>query len=48
MENLFRNLDILESWYNLNIIDLDEYLRIKSNIVDVYRNEPKEDNKLPF
>ena len=48
MEQLFKELEFIESLYNRNIINLEEYFKIKSSIVDYYK--PKEDNKgdLPF
>lgn len=50
MEELFRDIETLENWYNNSIINLEEYLKIKSNIVDFYKpkNETTEENDLPF
>lgn len=47
MEEMFKELDILESWYERGFITLSKYFEIKSAIVDSYK--PKKDNgDLPF
>lgn len=51
MGSLFDNLQILENWFDNGIVKLDEYLRLKSNLVDYYVNkkkENKENGDLPF
>lgn len=51
MEELFKDLDILEEWYNKNYITLEMYMKIKSNICDYYkekRDSKKEEGNLPF
>lgn len=51
MENLFKDIDKLEEFFNKNFITLEEYMKIKSNIVDYYKPQFKyseDDNDLPF
>lgn len=49
MKELFEDLNTLETWYNEGIINLDYYLKIKSNIVDYHRkNAYSENGELPF
>lgn len=51
MEDLFKDIDKLEEFYNKNFITLEEYMKIKSNIVDYYKSQFKyseDDNDLPF
>lgn len=50
MEDLFKDIDKLEEFFNKNFITLEEYMKIKSNIVDYYKSEFKysEDDDLPF
>lgn len=51
MENLFKDIDKLEEFFNKNFITLEEYMKIKSNIVDYYKSQFKyseDDNDLPF
>ena len=48
MEYMFKNLDILESWFNNGIINLDQYFKIKSSIIDYYRPKKEENGDLPF
>lgn len=51
MEDLFKDIDKLEEFFNKNIVTLEEYMKIKSNIVDYYKSEFKyseDDNDLPF
>ena len=50
MEELFRDIDKLEEFFNKNFITLEEYMRIKSNIVDYYKSKNKysEEDYLPF
>ena len=50
MEALFKEMLILENWYNNGIINLEDYLKIKSNIVDYYKpkNKQTDVDDLPF
>lgn len=51
MEDLFKDIDKLEEFFNKNFITLEEYMKIKSNIVDYYKSQFKyseDDNDLPF
>lgn len=49
IEEMFKNIDILEDFYNKGFINIEEYLKIKSNIIDFYKNkENKDDGDLPF
>lgn len=51
MEDLFKDIDKLEEFFNKNFITLEEYRKIKSNIVDYYKSQFKyseDDNDLPF
>lgn len=50
MEELFRDIDKLEEFFNKNFIALEEYMKIKSNIVDYYKSKIKysEEDDLPF
>ena len=48
MEKMFKELDILESFYNRNIINLEEYFKIKSSLIDSYRPKPEQNDDLPF
>lgn len=50
MDKMFRDLEIIENWFNNGILNLDEYYKIKSNIVDFYKpkTEKKQDEELPF
>lgn len=45
-EELFNNLDVLEKWYELNIVNLEEYMKLKSNVIDIFRHKLNEE--LPF
>jgi len=46
---MFRDLEILENWFNNGIINLDTYYKIKSSIVDFYKPKSKEkEGDLPF
>ena len=49
-DEFFEYLHTLEKWYNLNILNLSDYMKIKSNIVDVFMNNTKkqDDDDLPF
>lgn len=49
MDNFYRDLQILENWYNNSIINLEEYFKIKSSIVDFYlKHKENEEGDLPF
>jgi hypothetical protein len=50
MEKMFDDLEILERWYKSSIINIDEYFKIKSSIVDFYNPKKKQNNEddLPF
>lgn len=50
MEQLFKDLEVLEKWYNSSILNIDEYFQIKSSIVDFYNPKKQEnkENELPF
>lgn len=50
MEELFKDIDKLEEFFNKNFITLEEYMKIKSNIVDYYKSEFKysTEDDLPF
>lgn len=52
IEDLFKNLEILEEWWKKGFIDgIDNYFRMKSQIVDFYRNlsqENQANGDLPF
>lgn len=51
MEKMFEYLDTLEEWYNNSFMTLQDYLKIKSAIVDFYRNKNQENSTnddLPF
>lgn len=50
MEELFKDIDKLEEFFNKNFITLEEYLKIKSSIVDSYKPNFKnsEYDDLPF
>ena len=50
MEELFNSIDILEKWWNNGIISLEDYLKIKSSLVDYYRphQEKESEDDLPF
>lgn len=43
LEEMFRELKILEDWYERNIITLSDYFKIKSSIVDSYKFVPKKE-----
>ena len=47
---MFKELDILERWYNLNFVNVEQYFQIKSSIVDFYRPKNKEtkEGEMPF
>lgn len=49
-EEFFEYLEILEKWYSMNIINLNQYLKLKSNICDKYTNSKfiADDSELPF
>lgn len=40
-EEFFKDLDILEQWYDKNYLTLDMYMKIKSNICDCFRKKRK-------
>lgn len=51
MEDLFKDIDKLEEFFNKNFIKLEEYMKIKSKIVDYYKSEFKyseDDNDPPI
>lgn len=50
MEDLFKDIDKLEEFFNKNFITLEEYMKIKSNIVDYYKPKFKYSiyDDLPF
>lgn len=50
IEEMFKNIDILEDFYNKGFINIEEYYKIKSNIIDFYKKykENKDDGDLPF
>ena len=50
MEDLFKDIDKLEEFFNKKFITLEEYMKIKSNIVDYYKPKFKnsEYDDLPF
>lgn len=51
MGALFDNLEILEKWFTNGVVKLDDYFKLKSNLVDYYVNKKKEnkdDGDLPF
>lgn len=48
MDKMFEELDVIESFYNRNIINLEEYLKIKSSLIDSYKPKSKENGDLPF
>lgn len=50
MEDLFKDIDKLEEFFNKNFVNLEEYMKIKSNIVDYYKSEFKysDEEDLPF
>lgn len=50
-EEFFNYLEILEKWYELNIVNISQYMRLKSNLCDVFTNKTKiipDDSELPF
>ena len=50
-EEFFNYLEILEKWFELNIINTTEYLKLKSNLCDVFTNKLKyisDNSDLPF
>ena len=50
-EEFFNYLEILEKWYELNIVNFSQYFKLKSNLCDVFANKLKnipDDSNLPF
>lgn len=49
-EEFFNYLEILEKWYELDIVNMTEYLKLKSNLCDVFINKLKisDNSDLPF
>lgn len=48
-EEFFNYLEILEKWLELDIINITQYLKLKSNLCDVFTNKYIPDNSdLPF
>lgn len=41
MGALFDNLEILEKWFVNGVVKLDDYFKLKSNLVDYYVNKKK-------
>ena len=48
MEELFSELNILEKWWNNGVITLEDYLKIKSNLVDFHKKNYEDGDDLPF
>ena len=50
INEMFRELDIIEIFYTKNYITLEEYLKIKSTIIDHWRGINQKDltEDLPF
>ena len=48
MEDMFKEIEILERWFNNGIVNLEQYYRIKSNIVDFYNPRDNTEGDLPF
>lgn len=50
-EEFFNYLEILEKWYELDIVNMTQYLKLKSNLCDVFTNKSKnisDNSELPF
>lgn len=49
MEELFKDIDKLEEFFDKNFITLEDYFKIKSNIIDYYKPiKNSEEDNLPF
>ena len=50
MEELFNDLDFLEKLFTKGIINLEDYFKIKSSLVDYHKNNlnKSNDDDLPF
>lgn len=48
MEELFSEVSILEKWWNNGVITLEDYLKIKSNLVDFHMKNYEDGDDLPF
>ena len=47
-EELFKNIEILEKWLEMSIINLKQYYKLKSNLIDCFMNKPFSSEDLPF
>lgn len=47
-EELFKNIEILEKWYEMSIINLQQYYKLKSNLIDCFLKKPFSAEDLPF
>lgn len=50
-EEFFKYLEILEKWYELEIVNFTEYMKLKSKLCDVFTNKSKnisDNSELPF
>ena len=50
-EEFFNYLEILEKWYEMDIVNLTQYMTLKSNLCDVFTNKSKnisDNSDLPF
>ena len=48
MGELFNEINILERWWVNGVITLEDYLKIKSNLVDFYKKNYEHGDDLPF
>lgn len=47
-EELIKNIEVLEKWYEMSIINLKQYYKLKSNLIDYFMNKPFSSEDLPF
>lgn len=48
MEDMFKEIETLQCWFNNGIVNLEQYYQIKSNIVDFYKPCDNTEGDLPF
>ena len=47
-EELIKNIEVLDKWFEMNIINLKQYYKLKSNLIDCYLKKPFSSEDLPF
>ena len=47
-EELIKNIEVIDKWFEMNIINLKQYYKLKSNLIDCYLKKPFSCEDLPF